>query len=274
MCISTLYEKFLKKTLFLLAIFGLNMSHGQEKIIYIYSDVGTCENSFKHIRQTFERSSAKSYTIQLITAPEIIEGSWVDHAVLIIIPGGADLPYAEKLNGKGNAVIKAYVENGGNYLGFCAGAYYGSGFVEFDRGGPLEVLGERELSFFPGKCIGPILAPYDYQSNRGARAAKIESPFLESSTFFTYYNGGGFFLTPEEYQNVEVIGIYGDLKKPAILKIDYGKGKVILSAIHFEYSYQLLDRNDEDLHTIIPTLKDYEQSRTEFFNRLLETFAL
>jgi glutamine amidotransferase-like uncharacterized protein len=43
---------------------------------------------------------------------------------------------------------------GGSYLGLCAGAYYGSSRVVFEPGTPLEVIGDRELAFFPGIARG------------------------------------------------------------------------------------------------------------------------
>jgi len=41
---------------------------------------------------------------------------------------------------KGNKLIREYVEQGGMYLGLCAGGYYGAQKVEFEVGTPLEVL--------------------------------------------------------------------------------------------------------------------------------------
>ena len=54
----------------------------------------------------------------------------------------------------GNERIREYVSKGGKYLGICAGGYYASSYVEFEKSTTLEVLGDRELSFFPGKAIG------------------------------------------------------------------------------------------------------------------------
>jgi len=39
-------------------------------------------------------------------------------------------------------------------LGLCAGAYYGCARVVFEPGTPLEVVGDRELAFFPGVARG------------------------------------------------------------------------------------------------------------------------
>ncbi|EFJ50700.1 hypothetical protein VOLCADRAFT_88490 [Volvox carteri f. nagariensis] len=89
------------------------------------------------------------------------------------MPGGADLPYCKHLNGHGNRLLRDYVAGGGSYLGICAGAYYACRRVEFEVGGPLEVVGDRELCFFPGAARGPAYPGFDYLSERGAQAAPI-----------------------------------------------------------------------------------------------------
>jgi glutamine amidotransferase-like uncharacterized protein len=91
------------------------------------------------------------------------------------MPGGRDLPYVKKLQGKGNRNIFDFVRNGGSYLGICAGAYYGCSLVQFAQGDPLlEVVGPRELAFFPGVSQGPVFAGFDYASCAGAKAADIQ----------------------------------------------------------------------------------------------------
>ena len=69
-----------------------------------------------------------------------------------------------------NLRIRAFIENGGNYLGICAGSYYGSKQVEFDINGPLEVNEEREMKLFKGRAIGPALKGFDYFSTKGQYA--------------------------------------------------------------------------------------------------------
>ena len=57
---------------------------------------------------------------------------------------------------------------GGAYLGLCAGAYYGCSPVVFEPGSALQVVGDRELRFFPGTGEGaayagaarPVLGPF------------------------------------------------------------------------------------------------------------------
>lgn len=113
---------------------------------------------------------------------------------MLVMPGGADLPYCTLLNGIGNQNIKEFVQNGGI---ICAGSYYGSTYVEFDKNEPLEVLSERELAFFPGKTIGPILAQHSYRALSGVRTTPIriidDNNNSQDSAINFFYNVGGYF---------------------------------------------------------------------------------
>lgn len=69
---------------------------------------------------------------------------------LIAFGGGYDLGFESALGKEGVKQISKFVQNGGSYLGICAGAYWACDYIEFDKGGPLEVTGERFLKFYPG----------------------------------------------------------------------------------------------------------------------------
>lgn len=167
-----------------------------------------------------------------ITAAEIIDG-YLEQFSIFIMPGGRDRPYHTALRGPGNAEIRKFVENGGLYLGICAGAYYASAQVEFDKGFPLEVCEERELQFFKGKAIGPAFGKgtFEYSSEKGARLAQIETGM---GIFSIYYNGGCLFQG--DFSNVRILGRYLELphKPPAIIECNVGKGRAILSGVHWE----------------------------------------
>ncbi|MEM9417243.1 MAG: BPL-N domain-containing protein [Bacteroidota bacterium] len=251
------------------------------QVIYVYSDHGVSATSLIHTRHML-KSLAPSYRIELIDAQGIVHKDWPQDAALFIMPGGADVPYTQQLSGEGNTIIQHYVENGGSYLGICAGAYYSAGFVEFDKNGPLEVVEERALKFFPGKAIGPILAPYDDATNQGARVASLrinwQSPIKQAipSILPVYYNGGGYFETTDAHENVRIVASYqlesNDLL-PAILKIQYQQGTVILSGVHFEYSAHLL-KKDQYHEPLIPLLKSSENDRRLFARTLLASLGV
>jgi biotin--protein ligase len=207
-----------------------------ESVVYIYNDCGVCEEGVRHFYGACEWSSVP-FTLKTITADEVIRADWCSDAVAFIMPGGADLPYGEKLNGAGNAVIRSYVEKGGAYLGVCAGAYYGSGFCDFHRGDErgYQVLGSRELSFFTGSAIGPVLAPYVYNSEEGARIAHVKTEASEICA--SYYNGGCYFHM-EDTTNMRVLAVYENDQakgKPAIIECRVGEGRALLSGVHPEH---------------------------------------
>lgn len=44
--------------------------------------------------------------VDTLSAAELLDGGWTQQAALLVMPGGADLPYCRHLNGRGNAIIK------------------------------------------------------------------------------------------------------------------------------------------------------------------------
>ncbi len=115
--------------------------------ILVYVDQGVDGMALKQVIKSFSREFDAA--IRRVDAQEIIHGDWEDKAKLLVVPGGRDIFYHRLLDGPGTARIRAFVEGGGNYLGICAGAYFGSSAIEFEKGGAYEVLGPRSLSFFP-----------------------------------------------------------------------------------------------------------------------------
>ncbi len=74
----------------------------------------------------------------------------MDNTAMLAFGGGYDRGFIEALGVKGMRKIKEYVVQGGSYLGICAGGYFGCRHIEFDKGGPLEVCGDRPLTFYQG----------------------------------------------------------------------------------------------------------------------------
>lgn len=214
------------------------------------------------------------HSISLISSKEIVESDWEKDTDLFIMPGGRDVPYHLALRGKGNHRIRKFVENGGTYLGICAGAYYGCREVDFDRGMQLEVLGLRELAFFPDSAYGPAFGPgtFCYRSEAGAKAALI-SLASEQSLLRCYYNGGCFFPRADAYPHVNVLARYLEIEghPPAIIQMSVGKGRVVLSGLHLEVGAlpPPLALNQE----LIQCLSTYEEARKRFFHSILADFT-
>lgn len=234
-------------------------------MIRVYNGAGVVQPSLKTL--LFELAK---WGPALISAEEIIQSKWECDTDLLIIPGGRDLEYLNSLKGIGNANIRRFVENGGAFLGICAGAYYGCRYVEFDKGMPLEVIGERELLFFPGVGKGPAYGPgtFEYESEKGAQAAHISAPFFEG-TFKTYFNGGCYFPEAENFGKVSILSKYLDLpeKPPAVIECCIGRGKAILSGVHFEIGVS--DPNTTLTRGFRKTLLEHEKRRLVFFEEVI-----
>lgn len=242
--------------------------------IYIYADKGVSSEALAQTLNSTQTTLDKNYKIKTITAKDVIQGNWRKDAALFIMPGGADIPYTKALNGKGNEQIKAFVHQGGAYLGICAGSYYGSQNIIFAKGTPFQVTGRRELGFFKGTARGPALAPYDTVTYKGTRAAKLLLSNNKEATIFFF--GGNFFEADPMPKNTTIMARYKELPQqpPAIIKIEVGSGTVILSGVHFEYNQAQLNSKDPYLALIIPSLKSHETERQELLRSIFSQLGL
>lgn len=206
----------------------------------------------RHCLYTLRHLLAPAYAVIPITGDVLIKEPWQPSCALLVFPGGADLGYCRTLNGEGNRHISRFVHGGGAYLGFCAGGYYGAAKCEFEVGDPkMEVVGSRELAFFPGVCRGLAFEGFVYNSEAGARAADIKInkgafdkvPEGMPEGFRSYYNGGGVFVDAGKMgeQGVEILASYAeDLHvdsgegKAAVVYRQVGQGHVVLTGMHPE----------------------------------------
>lgn len=210
------------------------------KNIYLYCDEGAGAFSLCAVKEYFLKSA-----INLVTADDITKNGIPQNIDIFIMPGGADIPYTKKLNGHGNRIIRQYVENGGIYLGICAGAYYGCADIEFQKNTPDQICENRELKFINGTAIGCLpeitKKPYD----QTLKSADITTINVNEKTIPTLYWGGCMFNIPIT-SDASIIARYNDLdaSPPAIISRKIGKGLAILSGVHFEVSAKTLQDYD------------------------------
>jgi len=226
-----------------------------KRVAYIYRDSGVSTLACDQAAAMVQCYMPDVPPVFLNSAA-VQEGGWSRDACLFIMPGGADIPYMQKLCGTGNQKIKDYVANGGAYLGLCAGAYYASRHIDFAPmgialapagGGKClaqeysvdaicqnsDICADRELGFFPGRSVGPVFGPY-YGSYSTSRAASVVRRGC-GSCIPLYYNGGGYFELTEDFPSANVLAHYESNHLPAIVFNRYGMGRVVLSGVHFEY---------------------------------------
>ncbi|KAM5346400.1 hypothetical protein ACJ41O_009405 [Fusarium nematophilum] len=219
--------------------------------VLVYTGIGTTVESVRHCIWSLRRLLGPNYAVIPITETILLKEPWASTCALLVFPGGGDLGYCQALNGEGNRRISDYVRRGGAYLGFCAGGYYGNQRCEFEVGNkPLEVIGSRELGFFPGTCRGGALKGFEYRSEKGAKAVRLrvaKAAFEQEveSEIVSYYNGGGIFVDAASVKGrkVEVLASYdeetdvdGGDGKAAVVLCTVGSGKALLTGPHPEFA--------------------------------------
>ena len=116
----------------------------------------------------------------------------------------------------------------------------------------MEVVGPRELAFFPGVCRGSVYKGFQYGSDTGTKAPKLR---VKRSMFEgldvevperlrCYANGGGVFVrTAKTGNEVEVLAEYEDEvdvdidirdAKAAVIYTRVGEGCAVLTGPHPE----------------------------------------
>lgn len=214
---------------------------------------GSTVESVRHCLYTLRRLLAPNYAVIPVTGDMLVKEPWTPSCAAVVFPGGADQGYCSALNGEGNRRIRQFVDRGGIYIGFCAGGYYGSKRCEFEVGSKLmEVVGDRELGFFPGTVRGCAFSGFVYHSEQGARAAdlKVEKAVLSAgavpNVLKSYYNGGGVFVDAPNYrdQGVEVLASYTeplDVESgegaAAVVYCKVGQGAALLTGPHPEFVF-------------------------------------
>lgn len=211
----------------------------EKKMILIYEDDGVSLNCLKAL-ESFINENFSQYLNKRTNSENIIKD--LSFARLLIIPGGRDLAYCEKLNGLKNEKIKEFIAQGGAYLGVCAGAYYASASIHFTGEG-YRIIENRELSLHAGEAIGSIPELTNgiyFNEHSSSKAVAI----LDNEAA-CYYHGGCYFLNVEDKRKQIK---YTGTNNAAIVYGDYFKGKYLLSGVHFEVTkkrYEKFQINEE-----------------------------
>lgn len=226
--------------------------------IGLYTDVGTSFLCIRSLQQIF----TTKFQLEYLKASDLANSKIIESCDVFIMPGGRDRPYCERLNGEPNKIIRRFVEEGGVYLGICAGAYYACARILWDQGTPDQIDAKRELELFRGCAIGPAFGngTFGYENFEGAKTVKI----IDSSKreYKIYYHGGCYFTEPE--RNTKVIARYSELKGAPIAALEQPieKGKVLLLGVHPEIGSESIESGMNQ--SLKQNLVDAESDRIKF----------
>ena len=220
----------MKKILILLLIApSLYAQQVLDFAIYHDGDVGAWEESviaFEHFLDW------KGQSHQRISAQDINTISLQEHYKAIFFPGGDADYYTADINTYGIQNIQTLISNGGAYVGMCAGAEFACDKLVW-QGDTYDY----PLDLFEGKALGPIdqLAPWpDYTMARLSMNLSDEINQYETPKEDMLYWGGTVFAA---YANADIdtLATYDDyFQQPAIIKFNYGNGRVLLISPHPE----------------------------------------
>ncbi|MBW1716743.1 MAG: hypothetical protein JRJ77_13110, partial [Deltaproteobacteria bacterium] len=149
----------------------------------------------------------------------------------------ADLDYfaPDELDAVRNA-IRDFIYNGGGYIGICAGAYFGADVVVWPNTAGKPTRYEYYLDLFMGDAVGPLEDVSDYPDDPMALTTvrMVDPDFSWNTEVVGVY----------DYEINGVPGLYDE--KPAMIKFEFGSGRVFLSGVHPELEESATLANSRD----------------------------
>ncbi|KAL6947427.1 hypothetical protein ACO0RG_000001 [Hanseniaspora osmophila] len=259
--------------------------------VLVYNGPGASPVCVHHTVETLRNLLEPYYAVTTISNRALLTEPWMTKTSALVFPGGADIPYTKECQPILSEIQKFVKKKGGLFIGICAGAYWGTSRCEFYENHPtMEVSGNRDLKFYPGIARGPTFPDFHYKSQSGARVVTLN---VDNGTKVkSYYNGGCSFISPEAYENVEVLARYTDekdemwvqlksenekSKDAAVVLCSQGKGKALLIGPHPENVPEIMLKSKEDGPYDTNLLKELildNQNRKTFLRYILAKAGL
>lgn len=205
--------------------------------IWLYEGPGTWDTGRKHLKLFFQQYG---YTWQSLTPERIKNGSWKPEPTqLLLMPGGQSWTYLEDLSEQGAEEIKKFLSLGGSYLGICAGAFYATSNREGGKKTGPYGIGLLDGVAYDGTALGT--SPF----KDGMLDFWILS--LQKVMRMVLFGGPSFRYSSQEEQEkqVQVLARFPTIQEPAIVRLDFGSGRVALSGPHLEIEENLEDWGPE-----------------------------
>lgn len=218
------------------------VSDKPEKLLWpprigIYAGKGSWDINILTAERFFEHYGVQ---YELFDEQDAVNGSINQKFDLIWFPGGFAAEYKNLI--PNHDYISLFVEQGGIFVGSCAGAYYASAVLRWlgtDHPYPLEL--------FKGKAVGPLAGEIGW----GEIATFNLEPGHPVNTEFDsvldmYYFDGPYF---EAYDpsSIQILARYAINNEPAVIAGRYGTGKFLLLGPHPELGGYTPDSPDFNL---------------------------
>jgi len=180
--------------------------------VLIFNGTGTSKNDVIAV-QNVVSTAGLAYNMANSTQLDGMSQAQLAAYKLFIVPGGNSITIGRNLSSKATSTVRnAVAQNGLNYLGICAGGFFG-GFSRYYNG--LNLTSGVWFDFFT-----------DYF--KGIRKEVVTIAFPNQAALDIYWENG-----PQLPGWGKVVGKYRN-GQPAIVEGYWGNGFVILSGVHPE----------------------------------------
>lgn len=243
----------------------------------MYQGLGTNVQSAQAIMNQIAEIMGSQPNFHVVDGRYLRELPWEKTTHALVMGGGVCSQWEEELQQEAMIKIHEFVNQGGRFLGICAGGYFGAVRSFFILDETRVLIKERSLKFFSGVAAGPFCLDGSYLSPESALAVKIDLFGQERmQQGFCYYQGGPFFDIEESTDSEKIIASYAEpFKKAAVLSCSVGLGKAVLCGLHPEFVWEKqIDgypvSTFANVNTIAELLRTQESFRKELWNEMIE----
>lgn len=213
--------------------------------IAIYNDRGAWSEGTSRI---YSLATSWGWSVEYVSAQQINSGYLDTTFGLVIFPGGDAGGYNSVINDSGESEIRGFVNNGGGYVGICAGAFWATDRIVW-HGNSIDY----PLNLVPGTATGPLDAicqPGNACWEDVVFTGSHPACGTVSGTISSYYFDGPEFDSP----GITVLARYATTDTPAAVATESGSGRVAVIGIHPEMSTAT--------HTVLQAMLEWTQRST------------
>ena len=259
-------------SLVLMGLFASNAAFSQEKIALIYKGPGSCEAS--SVSTGCSEAAAAiaklaGFKPVFVGVEGVQDASLLKKATVWIQPGGRARIQVQKMSTLIKQQIKAFVKNGGGYVGFCAGGFLATEHFGWVDPNPANSFESDALGLLRGNSR--YFDEYDGELNDHL-LAKILPVRWENANRQIYWELGPYFdASTTSGTGYEVTAYYPQTKagpqKAMNVRGKYFAGKVYVTAVHPEAPqdwrsyYRINDQDGLDLELAVRMVKWVEPAR-------------
>ncbi|MGM0652562.1 MAG: BPL-N domain-containing protein [Bacillota bacterium] len=197
--------------------------------VIIYNGSGSWSENVETFQDFFDNYNIK---YDLADEQRISEPGLLELYEIIVFPGGGAADYRYEIPGHDN--IRSFVEDGGLFIGFCAGAYYAADIFNW-QGNEYDY----PLGIFEGSSIGPLTGKVAW-GDIARLSLNPDHPAndkFDSKLDISYYDGPFFKphnLNEENDNTIEILARYDVNDQPAVIAGRFGEGAFLLFGPHPE----------------------------------------